>query len=227
MTLDELKFDAAGLVTVVVQARFGGEVRMVAHADREAIMKTLETGEAHFFSRSRQRLWRKGETSGNTISVAEVFRDCDGDALIYLGETRGPSCHTGEESCFFQRIDGRAEADHPAGAPAPTPPNRATPTLERLAATLEARRDATSGKSYTKSLLDGGPRKIAGKVREEADELATALTDESDDRVVSESADVIYHLMVGLTARGLTLRDVERELARRAGTSGHAEKAAR
>ncbi|MBW2464460.1 MAG: phosphoribosyl-ATP diphosphatase, partial [Deltaproteobacteria bacterium] len=100
-------------------------------------------------------------------------------------------------------------------------------TLERLATTLEARRDATSGKSYTKSLLDGGPPKIAGKVREEADELATALTDESDERVVSESADVIYHLMVGLAARGLTLRDVERELERRAGTSGHAEKAAR
>lgn len=214
MTLDDLKFDSAGLVTVVVQARCGGEVRMVAHANREAIERTLETGEAHFFSRSRQRQWRKGETSGNTISVVEIYRDCDGDALIYLGDAPGPSCHTGAASCFFERLGAEAG-------------DRALPTLGRLALTLEARRDTSGAKSYTKSLLDGGPAKIAGKVREEGDELATALTDESDARVVSEAADVIYHLMVGLLARGLTLGEVEGELARRFGTSGHTEKASR
>ncbi len=211
----DLAFDGAGLVTVVVQSRFGGEVRMVAHANREAVELTLSTGLAHFFSRSRQSLWKKGESSGNTLAVAEVWVDCDRDALIYLADARGPSCHTGERTCFFERLAGATEG-------------HAGPTLFRLGRTLEARRDAGSEeKSYTRKLLNAGPPKIADKVREEASELAVALTEESDERVVSEAADVLYHVMVGLLARGLTLEDVERELARRFGTSGIDEKASR
>jgi phosphoribosyl-ATP pyrophosphohydrolase/phosphoribosyl-AMP cyclohydrolase len=210
-----LAWSEAGLVTVVVQSRYGGEIRMVAHANREAVEKTLSTGIAHFFSRSRKSLWKKGETSGNTIAVAEVWVDCDRDALVYLADPHGPSCHTGERTCFFERLHG--DADGHAG-----------PTLFRLGRTLEARRDeGEAAKSYTKKLLDEGPPKIADKVREEADELARALTNESDERVVSEAADVLYHVMVGLLARGLTLEDVERELARRFGTSGIEEKASR
>jgi phosphoribosyl-ATP pyrophosphohydrolase/phosphoribosyl-AMP cyclohydrolase len=211
----DLAWNEAGLVTVVVQSRFGGEIRMVAHANREAVDETLSTGIAHFFSRSRKSLWKKGETSGNTIAVAEVWVDCDRDALVYLADPHGPSCHTGEQTCFFERLDAGGEG-------------HAGPTLFRLGRTLEARRDeGEASQSYTKKLLDAGPPKIAEKVREEADELAGALTDESDERVVSEAADVLYHVMVGLLARGLTLEDVARELARRFGTSGIEEKASR
>jgi phosphoribosyl-ATP pyrophosphohydrolase/phosphoribosyl-AMP cyclohydrolase len=212
----DLAWNDGGLVTVVVQSRFGGEVRMVAHADREAVAATVSTGEAHFFSRSRQRLWKKGESSGNTIAVAEVWVDCDRDSLIYLAEARGPSCHTGEATCFFARLGG-GDADGLAG-----------PTLFRLGRTLEARRAETdSTESYTRKLLDSGPATIADKICEEGGELANALTDESDARVVSEAADVLYHVMVGLLSRGLTLVDVERELDRRFGVSGIDEKASR
>ncbi len=148
--------------------------------------------------------------------MAEVWVDCDRDALVYLAEPHGPSCHTGEETCFFERLEGHGEEGH------------AGPTLFRLGRTLAARAsEGDASTSYTKKLLTKGPPEIAEKVREEADELATALTDESDERVVSEAADVLYHVMVGLLARGLSLEDVERELARRFGTSGIEEKRSR
>ena len=212
----DLKLDEQGLVTVVVQDRLNGEIRMLAHATPEAIQRTVETRLAHFWSRSRQELWRKGATSGNLLHVHEVWLDCDRDAVIYLVEPRGPSCHTGMTSCFFERL-----------MPEHTEAPRAMPVLAALERTLRERKEADGGRSYTRSLLDRGPPKIAEKVREEADELARALTDEADARVVSEMADVMYHAMVGLLARGLSLKDVERELAGRFGTSGHEEKASR
>jgi phosphoribosyl-ATP pyrophosphohydrolase/phosphoribosyl-AMP cyclohydrolase len=216
MDLSGLRWDAAGLLTVVVQERGSGEVRMVAHANGEALERTVSEGVAWFFSRSRNALWKKGETSGNVIEVSEVWVDCDGDAVIYLGEARGPSCHTGERTCFFRDLRAAEKG------------GRAAPVLVRLWDALEARREAASGeKSYTKSLLEAGALKIGDKVREEADELARALASESPERVVSEAADVLYHAMVGLLARGVTLADVERELARRFGVSGHDEKASR
>lgn len=215
MDFSALKWDAAGLVTVVVQDRMTGAVRMVAHANEVALGRTLETKEAHFYSRSRNALWRKGESSGNVIRVAELWLDCDADAVLYLADPEGPSCHTGALSCFFTRLDG--DGAH----------GTASPQLARLWAELEARRSAVGTQSYTRSLLDAGRAKIAAKVREEGDELAHALEGESDERVVSECADVVYHALVGLLARGLTLRDVEVELARRAGVSGLDEKASR
>lgn len=218
MELDALKWDSAGLVTVVVQDRHTGEVRMVAHANAEAIRRTLETGEAHFFSRSRQALWRKGETSGHTIAVHEVWSDCDGDALLYLTDPIGPSCHTGARACFFRPLGRGAEE---SGA------DRGAPTLARFWDTLEARTASDAGASYTRSLLDAGVVKIAEKVREEAEELARALVSETGDRVVSEANDLVYHAAVGLLARSLTLRDVEGEIARRFGRSGHDEKRSR
>lgn len=218
MDLEALKWDSAGLVTVVVQDRHTGEVRMVAHANAEAVRRTIETGEAHFFSRSRQSLWRKGETSGHTIAVREVWADCDGDALLYLADPVGPSCHTGERACFFQPLEDGARA---SGA------ERGAPTFARFWDTLMARTASDAAKSYTRSLLDAGVAKIADKVREEADELARALLSESEARVVSEANDLVYHAAVGLLARSLTWRDVEEEIARRFGRSGHDEKRSR
>jgi phosphoribosyl-ATP pyrophosphohydrolase/phosphoribosyl-AMP cyclohydrolase len=220
MDLSWLKRDAAGLVTVVVQDRMTGLVRMVAHADEAAVRATLDTGFGHFFSRSRQKMWKKGEESGHVLRVFELWADCDADCLVYLVDPEGPSCHTGREACFFRRVgsDGSLSDD---------PVHQAGPTFTRLWSELEARRDAPSDKSYTRSLLDKGAPKINAKLREEADELARAIEGESDERVVSEGADVFYHMLVGFLFRGRTLRELQAELSRRFGTSGHEEKAAR
>lgn len=213
MDLSQLKLDASGLVTVVAVDRHTGEVRMVAHANREAVERTLADKVAWFFSRSRDRLWKKGEESGHTLAVEAVHFDCDADALVYLVDPAGPSCHTGAESCFF-----RTEADDAA---------RPLPTLFRLETVLAQRASSTAAKSYTKSLLEAGAPKIGAKIREEAGELAQALESESDERVVSEAADLVYHALVGLLHRKVPLRSVAVELARRFGTSGHVEKAGR
>jgi phosphoribosyl-AMP cyclohydrolase / phosphoribosyl-ATP pyrophosphohydrolase len=220
MGLDDLKWDRDGLVSVVVQDASSGELRMLAHANKEALSATFETGFAHFFSRSRQRLWCKGESSGNKLKVQQVWVDCDGDALIYLADAAGPSCHTLRETCFFTRLDGPTSAIE-------EPKRHAQSALPALWQELVSRREASAEKSYTRSLLNAGPSKICEKIVEEADELSRAIQGEDDSRVVSEAADVMYHMLVGLLARGLSLSDVERELARRSGVSGLAEKAAR
>ena len=201
MSLDELKWDAAGLVTVVVQDRLTGDVRMVAHADREAVEKTLASGDAYFYSRSRKALWRKGETSGNTIRVDEVWADCDGDALLYLVDPRGPSCHTGARTCFYRRLDADAEG------------LLGQPTLVRLEETLAARASSSAEKSYTRSLLEKGAPKIGEKLREEADELSRTRTPEE---AAAEAADVIYLALTKATAMGSSLAAIEAELDRRA-----------
>lgn len=214
MDLSTLTFNSDGLIPVIAQDVHTGEVRMLAYANAEAVSLTLESRVAHFFSRSRNALWKKGESSGHTLHVVRVAVDCDRDALIYGVLPDGPTCHTGAESCFFGRLSDDSSA-------------RPLPTFFQVFEELEARRSATSSKSYTKSLLDAGVPKISEKIREESGELCEALAGESDERVVSEAADVLYHVMVGLLARGRTLNDVALELARRQGTSGHAEKAAR
>jgi len=202
------KFDDQGLLPVVVQDDLTGEVRMLAYANAEALERTRSTHRATFFSRSRSSMWIKGETSGHVIDVRDVRFDCDEDAALYLGEPHGPSCHTGSESCFGAAGGARV------------------PLLLRLEAALEERKGAAAGASYTKSLYDA-PERIGQKIEEEAGELARALSSESDERVVSEAADVVYHLMVGLRHRNVPVRAVLAELDRRFGTSGHAEKATR
>jgi phosphoribosyl-ATP pyrophosphohydrolase/phosphoribosyl-AMP cyclohydrolase len=216
--MSELKFDDRGLMPAVVQDWLTGQVRMCAFVNREAIARTIETGRATFFSRSRGALWEKGETSGNALHVRELHVDCDADTLLILAEPSGPSCHTGQPSCFFRRLTGDAIVEETVPAVA---------FLNRLEAEIQSRRASTSEKSYTKSLLEAGAGKIGDKVREEAAEFARALGGEGNDRVASEAADVVYHLMVGLALRGVPWRNVIEVLAQRAGTSGHAEKASR
>jgi phosphoribosyl-ATP pyrophosphohydrolase/phosphoribosyl-AMP cyclohydrolase len=192
---------------------------MVAHADAEALAATLSTGDAHFFSRSRKALWRKGETSGHVLRVAEVWVDCDADAVLYLADPEGPSCHTGASTCFFRRLG-------PDGS-LPEATSAAAPTFLRLERTLEARVASSGEKSYTRALLDAGAPKIGEKLREEASELAQAIAGEADERVVSEAADVFYHSLVALLHRKQPLRAVAAELPRRFGRWGHDEKASR
>jgi phosphoribosyl-ATP pyrophosphohydrolase/phosphoribosyl-AMP cyclohydrolase len=192
----EIAFDERGLVPCVVQDWRTGEVLTLAYMNAEALRRTRETGEMHFFSRSRQELWHKGATSGNTLAVRAIRYDCDADALLALVEPAGPACHTGERTCFH-----RGELD-------PAAPHEALPALER---TISERARARPGGSYTSALLSD--RELIGaKVREEAEEVARAARAESDERVAEEAADVIYHLAVLLRSRDLELADAERVL---------------
>ncbi|MFT3767805.1 MAG: bifunctional phosphoribosyl-AMP cyclohydrolase/phosphoribosyl-ATP diphosphatase HisIE [Minicystis sp.] len=215
----DLSFGEGGLIPAIVQDRLTGQIRMLAYANREALARTLETGRATFFSRSRGEIWEKGATSGNTIHVTAVVADCDADAVLYLSDPAGPTCHTGSPSCFFRRVgaDGTA-AESGVNAAA---------FLTELEREIEARKASTGAKSYTRYLLDGGAERIGAKIREEAGELAQAIAAESDDRVASEAADVLYHVLVGLSSRGVPLRAVIEKLAARSGQSGHDEKAQR
>ena len=212
-----LKFDENGLIAAIAQDHLTGEVRMVAWMNQEALARTLETGKATFFSRSRGVLWEKGETSGNQLRVRSLSVDCDADTLLLGVEPTGPSCHTGARNCFIERLD---RPDGKESLPM-------VPFLQQLERVIAKRQSSTSEKSYTKSLLDGGPAKIGRKINEEAGELVQALGEESAERVASETADLLFHVMVGLKQRGVAWRSVIEVLEGRFGTSGHDEKAAR
>jgi phosphoribosyl-AMP cyclohydrolase / phosphoribosyl-ATP pyrophosphohydrolase len=189
----DVAFDERGLVPCIAQDWRTGEVLTLAYMNAEALRRTRETGEMHFYTRSRQELWRKGATSGNTMAVKAIRYDCDGDALVALVDPAGPACHTGERTCFH-----RGQLD-------PAAPHEALPTLER---TIGDRASAGDEASYTVKLL-ADPELVGAKVQEEAEEVVRAAREESDDRVAEEAADVIYHLAVLLRARGLTLEDAE------------------
>lgn len=222
--LDQLKFDDRGLITAVAQDRLTGEVRMVAWMNREAVAQTLETRRATFFSRSRGRLWVKGEESGNILAVTDVIADCDADTLLVLCEPEGPSCHTGRQNCFFQRVVGERGT---ASEDSRDEPCSVGPFVGELESVLEDRKRLSSEKSYTRSLFEGGSDKIGQKIREEAGEVSDAIATESDERVASEAADVFYHLLVGLRFRNVTYRQLLSVLAARFGIGGHVEKASR
>ena len=217
-----MQFDENGLLPVVAQDHLTGEIRMVAFANERAVQLTLENGRATFWSRSRGELWEKGLTSGNGMEVVAVLVDCDADCLVYLVAPQGPTCHTGKPSCFFRQAKLEAGQVRLSDVEVPAPT-----LLGRLEAVLEARKEATTKASYVKSLYDGGAPKIGEKLVEEAGELARAIAGETDDRVASEAADVLFHVMVGLRSRGVGLDQVLRELHRRTGTSGHDEKRSR
>ncbi|MGA7705905.1 MAG: bifunctional phosphoribosyl-AMP cyclohydrolase/phosphoribosyl-ATP diphosphatase HisIE [Solirubrobacteraceae bacterium] len=196
---DLLVYDERGLVACVVQDWATGEVLTLAYMNKEALERTRATGELHLWSRSREELWHKGATSGNTQAVKALRVDCDGDALLALVEPAGPACHTGERTCFYR-------GDLSVGAPHET-----FPALER---TLLARAQERPEGSYTVELLDD-PGRIGEKVEEEAEEVARAAREETGERVAEEAADLMYHLLVLLHSRGLALSDAERVLDER------------
>jgi phosphoribosyl-ATP pyrophosphohydrolase/phosphoribosyl-AMP cyclohydrolase len=199
-----VEFDEHGLVPCIAQDWRSGEVLTLAYMNEEALRRTRDTGEVHFFSRSRGELWRKGESSGNVMRLRQLRYDCDGDALVALVEPAGPACHTGERSCFYRELGGSAgtEKDAPAAPGEPEPAvHEAGALLER---TLLARRDERPEGSYTVELLDDPPR-IGDKLREEAEEVARAAGSESDARVAEEAADLLYHLQVLMVSREVPL----------------------
>ena len=201
MNLDELSFSMDGLMPVVVQHHRSGEILMVGFANREAVQKTLETGHGWFFSRSRQRLWEKGETSGNYLDLKGLRVDCDADALIYLCEPHGPTCHTGEQSCFFQTLD-----EIPAG-------ETSGEAAAILFNTIEQRRQqADPGSSYVARLLSEGVDRIGKKVGEEATEVVIAAKNADRAEVAHEIADLWFHTFILLAQQGMTPEDVWDEL---------------
>jgi phosphoribosyl-ATP pyrophosphohydrolase/phosphoribosyl-AMP cyclohydrolase len=201
----ELTFDDRGLIPAVVQDAATGEVLMVAWMNEEALRLTQETGQAHFWSRSRQELWHKGATSGNVMNVREIQVDCDADTLLVQADPAGPACHTGERSCFYRQL----------GAPSADVGFRAARILDELFAVILDRQTSRPAGSYTAYLLDAGEDEILKKVGEEAMEVILAAKGQGDGRLVAEMADLIYHLLVLLAARGLSLEVVRGELARR------------
>jgi len=220
-----LSFDQNGLIPVIVQDYLTGEIRMFAFATIEAVRATVSTGRATFWSRSRGELWEKGLASGNTIEVARVLVDCDNDCLIYSSKPLGPSCHTGAENCFFQVLES---VPSPAGtAEISTHGEVPQALLQMIETILQARKESTAQASYTKSLYEGGAPAIGAKLREEVGEFIVAIEGLGDERVVAEAADVLYHMLVALSWRNLSLRDALVQLAARMGTSGHEEKARR
>jgi phosphoribosyl-ATP pyrophosphohydrolase/phosphoribosyl-AMP cyclohydrolase len=196
---DSLRYDDKGLLPVVVQDQASGAVLMLAYANRQAMEKTLTTGEAHFWSRSRQELWHKGATSGSTLHVVDAKTDCDRDTVLLSVHAAGPACHLGTRSCFE--------------------PNAARLELGWLTHVLETRRDSDPEESYTARLLAKGLPRIAQKVGEEATEtiIAALVETEDDKELVAEASDLLYHLLVLLLARGVDPTRLAEELQGRHG----------
>jgi phosphoribosyl-ATP pyrophosphohydrolase/phosphoribosyl-AMP cyclohydrolase len=221
-----LRPDDRGLVVVVVQHAQTDQILMVGYMNEAALGATLQHRRVTFWSRSRNALWEKGESSGNTLQLESLRIDCDADALLIRAHPTGPTCHTGTTSCFFQSVE---LTDGTAGPPDDGPPPQPGAVLATTFATIERRKagrgaTAADGQSYVRVLLGAGVEKICAKIREEAGELCQALVSESAARVASETADLVFHAMVGLAHRDLHWRDVAAIFAQRLGTSGIDEK---
>ena len=205
--LDTLDWDKSeGLLPAIVQDHVNGSVLMLGYMNREALAATQASGRVTFFSRSKRRLWTKGETSGHFLEVRGIAADCDGDTLLILAHPLGPACHSGTPTCF--------------GADAPQSAAQPYGFLGVLTHTIRRRIDARPPGSYTVRLLDEGPRRIAQKVGEEGLELALASVAQGDAEVIAEAADLLYHATLLLEARGLSLAQVVAELAARGGDRG-------
>ncbi len=216
--LDDLRFDEGGLIPVVAQDADDGRVLMVAWANREALALTLETGFAHFWSRSRGELWKKGETSGNVLELLSLHTDCDRDTVLARVRPAGPACHTGEATCFGAGSEPRVASSGTPGTGAPAtkdaPGGGSESTLPAVFATLESRKRERPEGSWTVKLLDDENLRIK-KIGEEAAELVHALSKGEKERAAEEAGDLIYHALAALLAEGITLADVLRVLESR------------
>lgn len=195
MNIDELKFDERGLIPAIVQDAKTREVLTLAYMNRESLQRTIETRETWFWSRSRNELWHKGETSGNTQQVVDLVADCDGDAIVVLVRPAGPACHTGARSCFdLKQHDDLGSI------------------FTQLYALIESRERERPDGSYTTYLFDHGLDKILKKLGEESAETIIAAKNEDTKPLVSEVSDLLYHLLVLLVARGVSLEQIREEL---------------
>lgn len=218
MDFNQLKFDGQGLIPAVVQDWRDGSVLMLGFMNKEALQKTLETQSVHFWSRSRNKLWEKGETSGHKLILKDLFVDCDGDTVLVKAEPVGPTCHTGEKACFFTRLEstGKTEGGKTADA--------FGGILERLYQTVQDRKRSPKPDSYVSSLLQGGTDKVLKKVVEEAGEVVLAAKGGKREEIIYEAADLLFHTLVALGYHDVKPEEVYKELADRFGKSGLRQK---
>ncbi len=210
-----IRFDERGLVPAVVQDWRDGAVLMVGYMNRASLDLTLQTGEVHFWSRSRKRLWKKGETSGHTLRCQRLFLDCDGDTLLVKAEPMGPTCHTDARTCFWAEVTSRGIAVDQSGEEA----NGGI--VDQLYAVALRRKHHPQDRSYVSSLMrGGGPDRILKKVVEEAGEVALAVKNANRDEIIHEVADLLFHIVVALGYCDIPVTAVQRELGRRFGHSG-------
>ena len=209
--LSVLHFNEQGLMPAIVQDVAAGQVLMLAYMNREALEKTLTTGLAHYWSRSRAQLWRKGETSGHLQYVRDIRYDCDADTLLVIVEQVGVACHTGERSCFFHRLSEGLQ---------PTPPPISEGLLQQLYEVIQERKQRAPRESYVASLMARGQDHVLKKVIEEAAEVVMASKDGQPEAIVYEMADLWFHAIVTLGWHNLSPHEVLRELQRRFGKSG-------
>jgi len=209
------------LLPAIAQDAITGDVLMLAYMNKEAYELTLATGFAHYFSRSKQRIWKKGEESGHTQKVQDLLIDCDADTILMKVEQEGVACHTGRKSCFFTSVtQGKEVLEKEVNI------EDKYSVVDVLYHTILERKNDNSKKSWTKKLLND-KELLLSKIREEADEVCVAIDEESDEQVIYESADLLYHTLVGLGYRNVSPDRVKQELARRFGMSGIVEKEAR
>ncbi|NPV43298.1 MAG: bifunctional phosphoribosyl-AMP cyclohydrolase/phosphoribosyl-ATP diphosphatase HisIE [Firmicutes bacterium] len=205
--IEDIKFDEKGLVPVIVQDYLNKRVLMMAYMNRESLIKTIETGETWFWSRSRNRLWHKGETSGNIQKVKEILYDCDGDTVLIKVEQKGAACHTGSPSCFFRCLEEKNDISRDNAL--------SYSVMAELLSVIDSRfRERPEG-SYTAKLFNGGEDRILKKIAEEAGEVLIAGKNSNRDEIVYETADLLFHLFVMLRYYGVEFEDVLNELARR------------
>ncbi|EJF07716.1 phosphoribosyl-ATP pyrophosphohydrolase [Thiovulum sp. ES] len=211
------------LLPVVVQDWKDNSVLMLAYMNREALELTLKTGFAHYFSRTKGRLWKKGEESGHTQKVMETLLDCDGDTILLKVEQKGVACHTGRETCFFTNLQNGDEV-----AEIKEDLSEKYSVIDQLFHTIEERkREGNSDKSYTAKLLNGGANRILKKVIEEAGEFSLAVKDRDEKEIILESADLLYHTLVALSYSNVNPDKVREEIKKRFGIGGLVEKASR
>lgn len=211
---DRFKFDGGGLLPAVIQDWLDGTVLMVGYMNQEALEKTVATKKVHFWSRSRNKLWEKGETSGHTLHVKEIFVDCDRDTILVKAQPAGPTCHTGERACFFSRIDEHGQIVHR------NVPDAQGAILENVLRTIRDRRSNPQTGSYTSKLFQGGHDTILKKVAEEAGEVLLASKGGKREEIVYEVADLFFHTLMVLGYHDVSLLDIYEELGRRFGQSG-------
>lgn len=217
-TAETLKFDGQGLLPAIIQDWLDGTVLMLGYMNQEALAKTLGTKRVHFWSRSRNRLWEKGETSGHTLQVKELFVDCDQDAILVRAQPVGPTCHTGERACFFFKLDEQGNSGAEAS------PEAWGGILEGVLRTIRERRSHPQAGSYTSKLFEGGHDKILKKVAEEAGEVLLASKGGKKEEIVYEVADLLFHTLMVLGYHEITLQEVWQELGKRFGKSGMRDK---
>jgi phosphoribosyl-ATP pyrophosphohydrolase/phosphoribosyl-AMP cyclohydrolase len=215
MTIDNVKFDERGLVAAIIQDAHTHGVLMLAYMNAESLRRTLETGETWFWSRSRAQLWHKGETSGHTQRVVDAFVDCDGDALVVRVEPAGPACHTGKTSCFHNVIQEAVQKSMEAEESAVAKSGDLGDLLNSLYALVETRKRERPQGSYTTYLFEQGLDKILKKLGEEASETIIAAKNDDRGALTKETCDLLYHLIVLLVERGVTLTDIRDELVLR------------